>query len=316
MKINKSILLANVLLASSLSFGAVMLSNSQKSLVTNASNEVIKDYVSVDVNKFWGDGEESYKVATYFYNNDNNGWSDLVSVNSPDRYIKMPYEINFVPTRMVFYRYNINFSKENWESDPKGENPSSYGWSESPVITKTFDLGYLDGSNNANINHIILSSDTYGLNDIPSLVHQIYLPKEDTWSSDTYYLNDIYINELHHAEYSLELTLKRKDSIRFEKYLGDIYKDNIVLGEGMDEVDVSYWQDEDNPASYKGLDINTKGIYTFKLDYYANSLLISKRPMEKNETPIVTFIAIVGGSIAAIGLTIGLILIFGKKKRI
>ena len=81
MNIKKTLFTTSALLTLGL-FSFACLKNVSQERVKVAAEE-IEDIVTVDPNKCWGDGEENYKVAAYFTDQDSHeAWSDLVSIEA------------------------------------------------------------------------------------------------------------------------------------------------------------------------------------------------------------------------------------------
>lgn len=294
----------------SLLLGLVSLVGFKNSTVLPAKAEVTESKITVDPNNCWGGGSESYKAAAYISDDDSHSvWTDLVTINAPSTFIELPFKLEFNALYIMVYRYNVDFSKENWELDPKGEDYVDYGWSVSPVLNKTNNIEFND------INKIILENDNYGLNRVPSMVHQIYLPDQSTWSSEDVYLTTVKENSLHHTEYSVEVELKENDLIRLERYFDNIDESKITLDDSVSDTDFEYWDNGTN----KGFDCKSKGIYTLRLDYKDQTIEISKAPIPaptptpENKTYI--YVVIIVSSVTGVILVVGLALILRKHKK-
>lgn len=299
----------------SLLLGLVSLVGFKNTSVLPAKAEVIESKITVDPNNCWGGGSESYKVAAYIFDdNSHSKWTDLVTIAAPSTYVELPFKIEFEARFIRLYRYNVDFSKENWEVDPTGEHYSDYGWSVSPVLNKVYDVEFTN-SNNLSIINIILENDSYGLNSVPNMVHQIYLPDESTWSSEDAYLTIVKENSLHHTEYSVEVELKENDLIRLERYFDNIDESKITLDDSVSSTDLEYWDNGTN----KGFDCKSKGIYTLRLDYKDQTIEISKAPIPAPiptpESKTYIYVAIIIASVTGVALAVGLVLILRKHKK-
>lgn len=299
----------------SLLLGLVSLVGFKNTSVLPAKAEVIESKITVDPNNCWGGGSESYKVAAYIFDdNSHSDWTDLVTVTAPSTYVELSFKIEFEARYIRLYRYNVDFSKENWEVDPTGEHYSDYGWSVSPVLNKVYDVEFTN-SNNLSVINIILENDSYGLNSVPSMVHQIYLPDESTWSSEDAYLTIVKENSLHHTEYSVEVELKENDLIRLERYFDNIDESKITLDDGVSDTDLEYWDNGTN----KGFDCKSKGLYTLRLDYKDQTIEISKTPIPAPiptpESKTYIYVAIIIASVTGVALAVGLVLILRKHKK-
>jgi hypothetical protein len=299
----------------SLLLGLVSLVGFKNTSVLPAKAEVIESKITVDPNNCWGGGTESYKVAAnIFDDNSHSDWTDLVTITAPSTYVELPFKIEFEASFIRLYRYNVDFSKENWEVDPTGEHYSDYGWSVSPVLNIVHDVEF-ENSNNLSVINIILENDTYGLNSVPNMVHQIYLPDESTWSSEEVYLTTVKENSLHHTEYSAEVELKENDLIKLERYFDGVTESKITLDESVSSTDVEYWESGSN----KGLECKSEGIYTLRLDYKDQTVEISKAPIPAPvptpESKTYIYVAIIIASVTGVALAVGLVLILRKHKK-
>ena len=299
----------------SLLLGLVSLVGFKNTSVLPAKAEVIESKITVDPNNCWGGGSESYKVAAYIFDdNSHSDWTDLVTITAPSTYVELSFKIEFEARYIRLYRYNVDFSKENWEVDPTGEHYSDYGWSVSPVLNKVYDVEFTN-SNNLSIINIILENDSYGLNSVPNMVHQIYLPDESTWSSEDAYLTIVKENSLHHTEYSVEVELKENDLIRLERYFDNIDESKITLDDSVSSTDLEYWDNGTN----KGFDCKSKGLYTLRLDYKDQTIEISKTPIPApiptTESKTYIYVAIIIASVTGVALVAGLVLILRKHKK-
>jgi len=294
----------------SLLLGFVSLAGFKNSTVLPAKAEIIESKITVDPNNCWGGGSESCKVAAYISDDDSHSvWTELVTINAPSTFIELPFKLEFNALYIKVYRYNVDFSKENWEVDPKGEHYADYGWTVSPVLNKTNNIEFND------INKIILENDNYGLNRVPSMVHQIYLPDESTWSSEDVYLTTVKENSLHHTEYSVEVELKENDLIRLERYFDGVTDSKITLDDSVSDTDLEYWDNGTN----RGFDCKSKGIYTLRLDYKDQTIEISKAPIPAPiptpESKTYIYVVVIVSSVTGVILVAGLVLILRKHKK-
>ena len=299
----------------SLLLGLVSLVGFKNSSVLPAKAEVIESKITVDPNNCWGGGSESYKVAAYIFDdNSHSDWTDLVTITAPCTYVELPFKIEFEARFIRLYRYDIDFSKENWKVDPTGEHYSDYGWTTTPVLNKVYDVEFVN-SNNLSVINIILENDTYGFNSVPNMVHQIYLPDESTWSSEEVYLTTIKENSLHHTEYSVEVELKENDLIKLERYFDNIDESKITLDDSVSPTDLEYWA----VGSNKGFDCKGEGIYTLRLDNKDQTIEISKAPIPAPiptpESKTYIYVVVIISSLTGVALVVGLVLILRKHKK-
>lgn len=305
----------NLFLVTSLSLllGLVSLVGVKNTSVLPAKAEVIESKITVDPNDCWGGGSENYKVSAYIFDdNSHSAWTDLVTITAPSTYVELPFKIEFEARFIRLYRYNADFSKENWEDDPTGERYSDYGWTTTPVLNTVHDVEFKN-SNNLNVINIILENDTYGFNRVPSATHQIYLPDQSTWESEDKYLTVIKENSSHHVEYSMGIDLKVEDLIRFERYFDGVTESKITLVESMSSTDLEYWESGSN----KGLECKGEGRYTLRLDYKEQTILISKTaiPTPISESKTYIYVVIIIASVTAVALAVGLVLILKKHHK-
>ena len=298
----------------SLLLGLVSLVGFKHTSVLPAKAEVIENKITVDPSKYWGNGAENYKVAACISDDDSHSaWTELVTINTPSTFVKLPFKLEFNALYIKVYRYNVNFSKENWEVDPTGEHYADYGWSVSPVLNKTNNVEF------SNINHIILENENYGFNRLPSMVHQIFLPDQSTWESEDVYLKTVKENSFHHTEYSVEVELKENDLIRLERYFDNVDESKITLDDSVSDTDLEYWAEGSN----KGFDCKGEGIYTLRFDYKEQTIEISKAPIpaptptptptSENKTYI--YVVIIVASVTVVALITGLVLILRKHSK-
>lgn len=262
MKNKKLVIIASTTLAFSVLVGASMPIARQVSSVSAV--DAVVGAITVDTNSFWGGGTESYKSAARFYDGDSHEqWSDLVLVEAPDCYFELPYELEFVPTKVDFYKYSQDLSKEDWESNPTSVSPA------------------ISGATLEDVEHYVLVSDTYGYFRYPQIAHQIYLEDQDTWTTDTEneYLDVVKINSDHNAEYSIEIELKEKDYLFFEDdivaFCKDFDESNFVLDESVEEGDLVY----DKGGLGAGFECKVSGTYTFKYDHHKEIITAYKGEM-------------------------------------
>lgn len=299
----------------SLLLGLVSLVGFKNNTVLPAKAEVIENKITVDPNNCWGGGSESYKVAAYIFDdNSHSDWTDLVTINTPSTYVELPFKIEFEARFIRLYRYNVDFSKENWEVDPTGEHYSDYGWTTTPVLNMVHDVEFKN-SNNLSVINIILENDNYGFNSVPNMVHQIYLPDESTWRSEEVYLTTVKENSLHHTEYSVEVELKENDLIKLERYFDNIDESKITLDDSVSDTDLEYWDNGTN----KGFDCKSEGIYTLRLDYKDQTIEISKAPIPAPiptpESKTYIYVVVIVSSLTGVILLAGLVLILRKHKK-
>ena len=295
----------------SLLLGLVSLVGVKNTSVLPAKAEVIENKITVDPNTNWGNGTESYKVAANLFDDDSHSaWSQLVTVTTPSSFMELPFSIDFQARFVRVYRYNVDFSKENWQTDPTGEHYSEYGWTESPVLNVMHDIEFTNSQGQGVIN-IVLNNDTYGFNSVPSATHQIYLPDEQTWSSEDVYFVTIKENSYHHTEYSVEIDLKENDLIRFEKYFEDVNESKITLDDSVSRTDLEYWESDSN----KGFDCKSAGKYIFRLDYKDSTVLVSKIPTPAPTSKTYVYVVVIVGSVTAVALVTGLVLILRKHSK-
>ena len=307
----------NLFLVTSLSLllGLVSLVGVKNTSVLPAKAEVIESKITVDPNDCWGGGSENYKVSAYIFDdNSHSAWTDLVTITAPSTYVELPFKIEFEARFIRLYRYNADFSKENWEDDPTGERYSDYGWTTTPVLNTVHDVEFKN-SNNLSVINIILENDTYGFNRVPSITHQIYLPDQSTWESEDKYLTIVKENSSHHVEYSVEIDLKVEDFIRFERCFDGVTESKITLDESVSSTDLEYWESGSN----KGLECKSEGRYTLRLDYKDQTIEISKAPIPaptptpENKTYI--YVVIIIASVTGVALATGLVLILRKHSK-
>lgn len=318
MNINK--LLTITALTSLLGLSSFIGIREKESILVKGDEAPSQKIITVDPNQKWGNGTETYKVATCFYDDDSHkGWSELVTIETPKTYIEMSYEVDFTPTSLVVYRYNKDFSKENWLTDPTGENYQDYGWTSSPVLNKTYPISY-ENNQSKNIINVILENESYGHNELPYVTHQNYLPDQQTWESNTLYLNDIKENGSKHTEYSVTIELKDKDLVLFEKYFENVVETDITFANNVAATDFEYWKSElSSGLEYKG----DKQTYSLHLDYKDHKILINKilnptpeptpEPAKKNVAYI--YIAVAFSVVAAAGIGFGVTMLIRKRHK-
>ena len=317
MNINK--LLTITALTSLLGLSSLFGIKEKESIVAKGDEAPSQKIMTIDPNQKWGNGEETYKVATYFFDNDSHSaWSDLVTIEAPKTYIEVPFEVDFTPTKLTIYRYNKDFTKENWLTDPTGEHYEDYGWTSSPVLNKTFAIDYDNGTPHNDVINIILENELYGLNHLPYCTHQHYLPDQETWESETFYLADIKENEAKHVSYSVTLNLKNKDTIIFDRYFEDVSGVDIKYASDVTSTDFEYWKNEIN----SGLDYNGNNqTYSLHLDYKNHTVLINKilnptpepTPEPKKSDYAYIYIAVAASVVAAVGIGFGATMLIKKR---
>ena len=264
MKNKKLVIIGSTTLAFSMLVGGKMFQGKQASPVSAEESTV--GVITVDTNSFWGGGTESYKTAIRFFDDDSHeAWSDLVLVEAPDCYIELPYELDFSATTVDFYKYAEDLSIEDWQSNPT---------SVSPIIS-SIPL--------EEVEHFVLTSDTYGFFRYPQITHQIWLEDQQTWTSDAdnEYLDSVNLNSDHNAEYSIEIDLNEKDYIFFADdiivFCLDFNEDNFILDESVEDGDLVY----DEGGLGAGFECRVSGTYTFKYDHHKEVISVSK-----GETPV------------------------------
>lgn len=144
--------------------------------------------VTIDTTINWSSAE--CKVAIYFYdsnNASNTAWSNLVHMDAGQSLVTVPYSLSFTPDYMIAVRYNPAFSQNDWESDPWGSNPSSYGWADSPKWNQTNNLQIIKSG----LHIRITDSNWAELDDYAALVTNDY----------TVDLINLKINDYGHCEY-------------------------------------------------------------------------------------------------------------------
>lgn len=218
--------------------------------------------ITVDANHCWGDGQNNYKVAARFTDGENYEWSSLVSVEAPNTFITIPYEISLTPTHVAFYTYSESLEETAWEDDK-----------ETPATNVHFNSTFSYETNN-----YILDNDNYALATIPSMVHQVLLP-EQAFSSVEVYMTHVAANELQHAEYSAQEEMKAGDLMAFSGFLvNNLSEEDILFADNMNPGDLIL-DTEDGGC----LDCGVDGTYNFYFDYTAKKLKITK---EVEPTPV------------------------------
>ena len=275
MKKNAITITAKSMLALTIATGALFVASSKRNKVSlvKADSPEAKAVLTIDPHIYWGNGGESYKVAAVFTDNDSQQvWSDLVSVNAPERFVKLSYDASFNPKTASIYRYAITLEEETWLDDPTANH-----YDEPMNVTFT-DSG----------NHIILNGPNSGIFNYPKPYKNEYLPDSHSWESHDTFMTNVYMNSSKNTEYSVQVDLKENDLlIMNDPIFVNIREADVTYGDNMNPGELIYHEEiiesEYGITANHNFECKVEGIYNFAFDYVGNRVTVNK---EVPPTPV------------------------------
>lgn len=219
--------------------------------------------VSNDTN--FNASNQAWKAAVYFSNETTgqNSWSDfIVPVGANYGYFEVSYALTYTPEKFTLYRYNPDFTENYWRQDPKGENPSSYGWNDSPLWNPSEKSTF-----NINKTHVVAQNNVLSMDD--NLVPEFYFYEKSSDSSPKSIITmpNHGLNGYKNCEYSISYEVTDGSAFRVYDRYSSRFRYSFSIGDGVETADFT--------SGNMRININKSATFVFFYDAKTHNIHIA-----------------------------------------